>query len=114
MSSQTSAVLDPVEAQLIAYNARDVDKFMPCFTEDCVVEDGQGNVLMQGNDAMRKSYKAMFEANPLLHCDVVTRIRAGEYVVDEERVRGRGPAEIHVVVVYRLRSEQIAHVRILR
>lgn len=105
---------DPVEAQLVAYNARDVDAFMPCFTEDCVVEDGEGKVLMQGNDAMRNSYKAMFAANPELHCHVVTRIRAGEYVIDEERVTGRGPAELHVAVVYRLRGEQIAHVRILR
>ena len=105
---------DPVEAQLEAYNARDVVRFMPCFTEDCVVDDGVGNRLMTGRAEMHARYEKMFAENPALHCNVVTRVRAGEYVMDEERVSGRGPEELHVMVVYRLQGHQIAHVRILR
>lgn len=106
---------DPVSAQLEAYNARDIDRFMPCFADDCVVEDGRGNVLMSGAAEMREKYGAMFAASPGLFCTVVTRVRAGDYVMDEERVVGRqAGGELHVMVVYRLEGERIAHVRILR
>ncbi|GAB4208317.1 MAG: nuclear transport factor 2 family protein [Sandaracinaceae bacterium] len=105
---------DPVEAQLEAYNARDVDRFVLCFTEDVIVEDARGARLLEGREAFRASYAAMFAASPQLHCRVVTRLRAGAFVVDEERVTGRGDAELHVIVVYTLKDDLIAHVRILR
>lgn len=105
---------DPVEAQLEAYNARDVDRFVPCFTEDVIVEDAAGTRLLAGREAFRASYASMFAASPALHCRVVTRLRVGAFVVDEERVTGRGDAELHVIVVYTLRDGLIAHVRVLR
>lgn len=105
---------DPVEAQLEAYNARDVDRFVPCFTEDVIVEDAAGTRLLIGREAFRASYASMFAASPALHCRVVTRLRAGAFVVDEERVTGRGDTELHVIVVYTVRDGLIAHVRILR
>ncbi len=105
---------DPVEAQLAAYNARDVDRFVPCFTEDVIVEDAAGKRLLTGREAFRASYASMFAASPQLHCRLVSRMRAGAFVVDEERVTGRGDAELHVIVVYTLREGLIAHVRILR
>jgi len=105
---------DPVEAQLEAYNARDVELFVACFTEDVIVEDAAGARLLSGRDAFRASYAAMFAASPALHCRVVSRMRAGAFVVDEERVTGRGEGELHVIVVYTVRDGLIAHVRLLR
>jgi uncharacterized protein (TIGR02246 family) len=105
---------DPVEAQLEAYNARDAERFVACFTEDVVVEDAAGTRLLAGREAFHASYAAMFAAHPALHCRVVTRLRAGAFVVDEERVTGRGDGELHVIVVYTLRDDLIAHVRLLR
>ncbi|MFN7697950.1 MAG: nuclear transport factor 2 family protein [Deltaproteobacteria bacterium] len=105
---------DPVEAQLEAYNARDVDRFVACFTEDVVVEDARGARLLEGRDAFRASYGAMFAASPGLHGRARARLRAGAGGVAEERGTGRGPDELHVIVVYTLRDDLIAHVRILR
>jgi hypothetical protein len=56
----------------------------------------------------------MFTENPDLHCRIASRIRIGNYVVDEERITGRGPAEVHAVAVYRVAGDLIAHVRFLR
>ena len=106
--------MDAVERQLEAYNARDVERFVACFTDDVVVEDGEGRTLMTGRAEFREAYAAMFAASPALHCRVVSRARAGRYVVDEERVAGRGPEELHVLVVYRLRGDLIEAVRLLR
>jgi uncharacterized protein (TIGR02246 family) len=105
---------DPVQAQLDAYNARDLERFLDCYTEDVVIEDGAGNLLMRGREEMRRRYGPMFEAYPNLHCRVVSRIRIGDYVVDEERITGRKPEEEHGVAIYRLAGEKIAHVRFLK
>jgi hypothetical protein len=113
-----TAAFDPVEAQLVAYNARDVDAFMACYTEDCVVEDGDGNRLMAGHAQMRERYTALFAGSPNLHCTLVSRIRVGDHVLDEERITGRlstPPGETrHAVAVYKVRDERICHVRFYR
>jgi len=110
------SVLKPVVAQLEAYNNQDIENFIVNFSENCVVEDGEAKVLMTGRTAMYGSYKKMFEASPELHCQLASRIVVGNYVLDEERVTGRGgnPAESHVVAVYRVENEEIVHVRFLR
>lgn len=111
---------DPVEAQLDAYNQRDVDAFMACYTADCVIEDGAGKRLMSGHTEMRPRYQALFDGSPNLHCDIVNRIRIGSYVLDEERISGRlpgiAPELRRAVAIYRIdpASGLIAHVRFLR
>lgn len=110
-----SSILKPVIAQLEAYNNQDIEKFIVNFSQDCVVEDGKGNVLMTGRPAMYASYKKMFEASPNLHCKLASRVVVGNYVLDEERVTGRNgnTEEGHVVAVYRIENEEIVHVRFL-
>lgn len=97
-----------------AYNARDLDRFLAVYSSEVVIEDGAGNLLMHGLEAMRRHYGTMFATCPELHCRVISRIRCGEYVVDEERITGRGPAERHAVAIYRVENGQIVHVRFLR
>jgi uncharacterized protein (TIGR02246 family) len=106
--------MDAVEGQLEAYNARDAERFAQFFTHDVVLEDAAGARLMTGRDALRARYGEMFAATPALRCEVLSRMRAGRFVVDEERVTGRGPEPLYVIVVYTLRDDLIAHVRVLR
>jgi hypothetical protein len=109
---------DPVQNQLAAYNAHDVDAFMENYTDDCIVEDGQGNRLLTGALEMRPRYAALFAASPNLHAEVVKRIRIGEHVVDEEIITGRNPDLRHAVAIYHLRVVdtlyKIDHVRFYR
>jgi hypothetical protein len=109
--------MDPVQEQLDAYNARDLERFLACYDPGVVIEDAAGRRLMEGREAMRAAYGALFAGNPGLRAEVATRIRAGEFVVDEERVTGIGqpgsPAEMHLAVVYRVRDGVIVHVRML-
>lgn len=110
------SVLKPVVAQLEAYNNRDIEKFIINFAHNCVVEDGEGKIIMTGRPAMYESYKKMFEKSPNLHCRLASRVVVGNYVLDEERVTGRAgiDGEGHVVAVYRIENEEIVHVRFLR
>ncbi|HWI53986.1 MAG TPA: nuclear transport factor 2 family protein [Symbiobacteriaceae bacterium] len=106
--------MDPVQEQLEAYNARDLERFLACYAQDVVIEDGAGNLLMKGHEEMRKRYGPMFAEHPDLHCRIANRIRINDYVVDEERITGRGPAEVHAVAIYRVAGDLITHVRFLR
>jgi hypothetical protein len=107
--------MDAVERQVEAYNARDVEAFVACYAEEVAFEDADGGVQASGRDDMRKDYAELFERCPDLHAEIVTRIRVGPYVVDEERVSGHLVAGLHVVAVYRLDEDGlIDRVRFLR
>jgi len=107
--------MDPVEEQLLAYNDRDLERFIAAYMPDVVFEDGENTILTKGHDQIRKSYGNMFATHPELHCKIVSRIKVGNYVVDEEEITGRGsPTPMHAVVIYRVNEDKIAHVRILR
>lgn len=109
--------MDIIDEQVEAYNARDLERFIACYAEDVTVEDGMGNVMMQGSDAVRGLYGALFANSPALHARIANRIRVGHYVIDEEEITGfimEGfPAELHAAVVYRVADGKIAHVRLL-
>lgn len=109
-------VSDPVERQVDAYNRRDIDAFLSCYAPSTVIEDANGAVVMQGHDAIRTAYGELFRASPDLHAEISTRIRVGEYVIDEERITGRrGSAEeLRVVAIYHLANDVIDQVRIMR
>jgi hypothetical protein len=70
---------------------------------------------MSGRERVREHDGRVFERIPDLQAEIVSRIRVGSYVVDEERVRGRPDGDLHAVAIYRLDGDGfIDRVRILR
>lgn len=108
---------DPVVEQLDAFNARDLERFLACYAPDVVVENDAGERIVDGIDGMRALSAPLFANSPTLYAEVPTRIRAGQFVIDEEWVWGINlpgfRSEMHAAVVYRLREGRIAHVRVL-
>jgi len=104
-----------VAAQVEAYNARDLDRFLECYSADAVIEDGSGQVLMRGREAMRGVYAQLFAQSPELHCEIRQRISVGPYVVDEEAITGLHlagfPTEMHAACVYRVEGDHIVYAR---
>jgi hypothetical protein len=105
---------DPVEAHVQAYNERDLNRFVACYSPDCVIEDGLGAVVARGHADLRARFGPLFEANPELHCEILHRVRVGEYVVDEEHITGRYGREQHSVVVSYVSGGLIDHQRFIR
>ena len=109
--------MDPVQGQLDAYNDRDLERFVACYAMNVRVESATGNVLAHGHAGLREVYGSLFASSPDLHCRLVSRIRAGAYVLDEERVTGvnlpGASPESHAVAIYRLAGDTISHVRLL-
>lgn len=71
--------------QLAAYNAQDIDAFCACFHRDVCVLDAEGNRTLQGHEAFRSRYLAMFTAHTDVFAEVTQRIVLGAHVVEFER-----------------------------
>jgi len=100
-----------------AFNRRDLEQFMVCYDENVVMEDGAGHVVMQGHDALRAFQERLFRQSPELHCQVLSQMRAGSYVVFDEYTTGLHaegyPSELHNIAVYRVDGNKITHFRFL-
>src|SRR5690348_15475818 len=77
-----------VQAQLDAYNQRDLSAFMRYYASDCRIEDGQDKILLDGHAAIANRYRDLFAQAPHLHAEITTRLAIGPYVVDQEHVTG--------------------------
>lgn len=109
--------MDPVTSLVDAMNARRLDRFLDCFSEDAVIEDAEGTATLQGRDAIRRAYGTLFTQSDLLQCEARQRMQVGPWVIEEQVITGanidRMPYDQHMAVVYRLDGDKITHVRVL-
>ena len=61
-----SDATEVVDAQLDAYNARDLGRFVACHAPGVVITNASGDVLAEGHDGMRQMYDGLFENGPRL------------------------------------------------
>ena len=104
------------QAQLDAYNARNIDAFAQVYAENVQLMDlATGTVFCDGRQALIDRYGPMFAGHPELHCELVSRIVAPPFVLDEERVTGLRPdSVVHAVATYEVRHGQIVRAWFLR
>jgi hypothetical protein len=104
-----------VQAQLDAYNARDIDALMQTYAPDARQFVLHGALLAEGHDAIRPRYVARF-VEPDLHARLLSRTVLGNFVTDLEVVtrnfpQGRGTVEmlcIYEVVDGRIQAASFA------
>ena len=87
-----------VQAQLEAYNAKDLEGLLATYAPDAEQFALQGERLARGHDEMRPRFAARF-AEPDLHARLLSRTVMGGVVVDHERItrnfpEGRGSVEM--------------------
>ena len=104
--------MDPVQAQVDAYNARDIDAFVAAYAPDVVITDPSGTPMLGGHEAMRDQYGALFEGSPDLRAEILGRVSAGAWTVDQERV-SRGEDTRDVLVAYEVVDGLISRVVML-
>lgn len=97
-STPATSVAHPVQMQLEAYNARDIDAFMQWWAEDCQYYAFPATLLADGAAAIRERHIERFQ-EPDLFGKLLTRIVVGDVVVDHELVQrtfpeGRGEVEV--------------------
>jgi hypothetical protein len=108
---------DVVQAAIDADHDHDLDQCLGYYAPDVVVRDADGNLLMDGAEAVRTRYAKSMSDNPQLHYDIPNRIALGEWVIDEERVTGftkpGSPDVARAVLIYRFSGELIREIVML-
>jgi len=109
--------LDVAQAQLEAYNRRDLDAFCALFAEHAeIFELGAPSPASSGIAAIRERYRELFASSPNLHSVVLSRTAFARAVVDLERITGRnGCAEpFEILAIYEIHGELIQRVHFVR
>jgi hypothetical protein len=103
--------LDIASAQLDAYNAQDLEKYMTYFTEDCVVSGLNGTPTETNAAAIKARYAKAFAQFPENKAELLNRIAVGNTVVDHELViRAPGGEQFEIIAIYTFRDGRIARV----
>ena len=106
-----SSNIDIASAQLDAYNAQDLEKYVTYFTEDCIVSGLNGTPTETSRDAIKARYAKAFAQFPQNKAYLKSRIAVGSTVVDHEKVvRAPGGEEFEIIAIYTFRDGLIARV----
>jgi hypothetical protein len=109
-TTQPADTAHPVQMQLEAYNARDIDAFMSWWADDCQYYTFPSTLLANGAVEIRERHIERFK-EPDLFGKLLTRIVVGNVVVDYEMVRRtfpEGPGEVEVICTYEIEGGKIA------
>jgi hypothetical protein len=95
---------DPVQRQLDAYNAHDLERFLAEYTDDVQVFRPPGaEPVLSGKRAMGEHYASKRFNLPDLHARLVNRMVAGNTVVDHEEITGLPGEPLRAAIaVYRV------------
>ena len=100
----------PVAMQLNAYNARDIETFMPWWADDCQYYAFPSTLLASSAAEIRERHVERFK-EPDLHGRLLNRIVLGNMVIDHETVTRNfpeGKGELDVVCIYEVEHGKIA------
>lgn len=106
-----SSPLEVVQAQLDAYNAKDIEALLVTYSPKAEQYATGGELLAQGHEQMRPRFLARF-AEPNLHARLLSRQVVGNMVADLElieRTFPEGVGSIEMLCVY-----EVVEGRILR
>jgi hypothetical protein len=99
---------DPVQRQLEAYNARDLDRFLAEYTDDVrVFRPPTIEAVLSGKRAFGEHYARNRFTLPNLHARLVNRIVSGNIVVDHEEITGLSEPNLAAVAVYEVVGDKI-------
>lgn len=100
-----------VRKQLEAYNKRDLQAFVACYSDSVKTYDFPDQLKHSGKKEFRDAYKKVFDKYPNLHCEVVKRMIKGNIIIDEEKLTGRAEGEtFYAIVIYEVNNGLIEKV----
>ena len=112
LTMQMNAALSPeavVQAQVEAYNARNIDGFLATYSDDAQLFEFPDKLIAKGKAQLRERYETRFKEEGL-HAEIVKRIILGNMVIDHERVRRMfpdGPGVLEAIAIYEVGDEKI-------
>jgi hypothetical protein len=105
-ASRYSSLEAIVDAQLAAYNRRDVEGFLSYYSDDAKLFDHPNQLTESGKDQLRTRYQRSF-SNQDIRALIVKRIVFDRFVIDHERITGRPDGTYEAVAVYEIKDGKI-------
>jgi putative hydrolase of HD superfamily len=106
---ENTSALAVVQAQLDAFNARDIDALMRAYAPDAEQFSLHGERLAKGHDEIRPRYVARF-AEPDLHARLLSRSVMGKFVTDLELITRNFPegvGTLEMLCIYEVENGRI-------
>jgi hypothetical protein len=95
-----------VDAQLAAYNRRDVEGFLSYYSDDAKLFAHPNQLTESGKDQLRTRYTRSF-SNQNVRAWIVKRIVFDRLVIDHERITGHPDGILEAVAVYEIKDGKI-------
>ena len=107
--SAEADIVRPVQEQLDAYNAKDIDRFMRCWADGCQYYAFPSQLLAEGAEQIRQRHVERFR-EPHLHGRLIHRVSVGNLVIDREVVTRdfpEGQGEVDVIAIYEIEAGKV-------
>ncbi|WP_299317823.1 nuclear transport factor 2 family protein [uncultured Maribacter sp.] len=75
-----------VQKQVETFNARDLEAFANCYSEDVLVKNFSKDTISVGREQLKEGYEAFYKRTPAVEVKVSSRIIIGSAVIDQEFV----------------------------
>ncbi|AXG68017.1 dihydroorotase [Kordia sp. SMS9] len=103
-----------VQRQVNAYNTGNYEAFFENFSDDVEIYSFPDKLDIKGIENYKKKFTGMFERNPNLHCQIVSRTTLSNTVIDHERVKFSEGNYTEVIAIYKIENGKIAKVYFIR
>lgn len=104
-----------VQAHIDAFNKHDIDAFLTHISEDIMIEDGRGALILMGRHAFAPIIGGMLIEHPDLRIELLDRMALGQWVVDESIMMGRvDGSSTHTITIYRVFNGEITTMTTIR
>lgn len=103
------------QAQLEAYNAKDLGQFLATYADSVAVYTFPDQLQYRGIENMRQRYADFFVRAPRVHCEVTARVVHGNTVIDHEKLTGFADGQVrYAVAIYVVERGKIQRVYFVR
>jgi hypothetical protein len=99
-----------IEKQVTAYNNKDIDAFLGCFTREIKIYNFPKTIMMDGIHELEDFFSKRFSQTTPLKCEVVNRIKVKNTIIDHEIVSGIAEIPMEFVVMYGFYEDKISEV----
>lgn len=98
-----------VDAQLAAYNKRDVEAFLSFYSDDAKLFENTNQLVESGKEQLRVRYQTSF-LDKNVRAVILKRIVFDRFVIDHERLVGYPDGLIEAIAVYEVEGGKIVSV----
>ena len=105
-ASRATSLEAIIDAQLAAYNRRDVEGFLSYYSVDAKLFDHPNQLTESGKEQLCTRYQRSF-SNKNVRAVIVKRLVFDRFVIDHERLTGHPDGLIEAVAVYEIKDGKI-------